>query len=97
MKLQKKGQVFNQIGALGIGIAALTITLVVVFLILSQASSQIETTDGVDCNTTNSASIGCNATNTLRGAVATIPGWIPLIVIASIGAILLSLVAVFRR
>ena len=97
MKLNKKGQIFNQLGALGIGIAALAITLVVTFLILSQAKSQLVEIDGINTSDSSTYSLGYNSTSTLQGAVDTIPGWIPLIIIASIGAILLSLVAVFRR
>jgi len=88
MKLlkQKKG-VFDQIGALGIGIAALAITLIVVFLIMSNLASN--TSVAADPNASA-------AVVTLTNAAGTIPGWVPLIVIAVIGAILLSLVAIFR-
>jgi len=88
MKMTKKGQIFDQLSGLGIGIAALAITLVVVFLILSQTAAN--TTVAADAN----ASL---AVDTMQASAATIPGWVPLIVIAVIGAILLSLVAVFRR
>ena len=86
-KLGKKG-VFDQLGALGVGIASLVITLVVVFLILSQTGAN--TTAAADANATA-------AVNTLTSAAEGIPGWVPLIVIATIGAILLSMVALFRR
>ena len=86
-KLGKKG-VFDQLGALGVGIASLVITLVVVFLILSQTGAN--TTVAADANATA-------AVNTLTSAAEGIPGWVPLIVIATIGAILLSMVALFRR
>jgi len=86
--MTKKGQIFDQLSGLGVGIAALAITLVVVFLILSQTAAN--TTVAADTNA--SAAI-----NTLQSSADTIPGWVPLIVIAVIGAILLSLVAVFRR
>ena len=97
MKLCKKGQIFNQLGALGIGIASLAITMVVIFLILSQAKTQMVSTDNIDLTNASTFSAGYNGTIVLESAVATIPGWVPLIIIASIGAILLSLVAVFRR
>jgi len=83
---QKKG-VFDQIGALGIGIAALAITLIVVFLILSNLAANDQVV--ADANATV-------AVQDLTEAAADIPGWVPLIVIAVIGAILLSLVAIFR-
>lgn len=87
-KKDKKGQVFEQLGALGTGIAALAITLVVVFLILSQTAAN--TTVAADANATA-------ALTTLSSAADDIPGWVPLVVIAVIGAILLGLVALFRR
>ena len=85
---KKKKGVFNNLAALGVGIAALAITLVVVFLILSETGSN--TTVAADTNATA-------AINTLSNAADDIPGWVPLIVIAVIGAILLGLVAMFRR
>jgi len=85
--LNKKG-VFDQLGALGVGIAALTITLVVVFLIMANVGSNTQV--AADPNATA-------AVETLQAATDDIPGWVPLIVIAVIGAILLSLVALFRR
>ncbi len=88
MLRQKKGQVFEQLGALGTGIAALAIVLVVVFLILSQTLAQ--STVAADPNATL-------AVQTLTTAAATIPTWVPLVVIAVIGAILLGLVALFQR
>jgi len=88
MKQLGKRGVFDQLGALGVGIASLTITLVVVFLILSQTGAN--TTVAADANATA-------AVATLSNAADTIPGWVPLIVIATIGAILLSMVALFRR
>lgn len=83
----KKG-VFDNLAALGVGIAGLAITLVVVFLILSQTAA----------NTTVAADTNASAAlDTLQNAADDIPGWVPLIVIAVIGAILLGLVALFRR
>ena len=80
--------VFDNLAALGTGIAALTITLVVVFLILSQTKA----------NSTVAADGNATATiNTMTDAANDIPGWVPLIVIAVIGSILLGLVALFRR
>lgn len=91
----KKGQL-GDLGKLAVGIAGLAIVLVVTFLILSQAKSQIVTTDGVDTTNESTWSLSYNATNELTDAVATVPGWVPLIVIAMIGAVLLGLVAKFR-
>lgn len=86
--MDKKGQVFDQLSGLGVGIAGLAITLIVVFLIMSQTKANA--TVAADGNATA-------ALTTLQGAADDIPGWVPLVVIAVIGAILLGLVALFRR
>ena len=87
MKISKRGQVFGNLAGLGVGIATLAITLVVVFLILSQTGAN--TTVAADANASA-------AVTTLTGAAEDIPGWVPLVVIAVIGSILLGLVALFR-
>lgn len=93
----KKGQVFQQIGSLAVGIATLAIVLTVAFLILAEGITQSETISGITCNASVSGDAACNSTITLQNALQTIPGWVPLIIIASIGAILLGLVALYRR
>jgi len=85
-KLNKKG-VFDNLAALGIGVATLLITLVVVFLIMAN----------VRANTAVAADVyALNATNTLTSAAATIPTWVPLIILVAIGALLLVLIRGFR-
>ncbi len=86
--MNRKGQVFDQMSALGIGIAALVITLVVVFLILAQVGAN--TTVAADGNATL-------AVNALTAAAATIPNWVSIVVITAIGALLIGMVAMFRR
>ena len=86
--MNKKGQVFDQLGALGIGIAGLVVTLVVVFLIL--ANVKANTTVAADGNATL-------AVATLTTAAATIPGWVSIVVITAIGALLIGMVMMFRR
>lgn len=81
---------------LGVGIATLAITLVVTFLIISQGQEQIIDTEDL-VSEANETSYALNATKTLSTAVDDIPGWVPLIVIAGIGAVLLGLVSLFRR
>lgn len=83
--LGKKG-VFDQLGALGVGAATLVITLAVVFLILAQVAANTQV--AADGNATLS-------TRTLTTAAATIPGWVPLIILVAIGGLILSLVAIF--
>lgn len=83
----KKG-VLDNLSALGVGIAGLAITLIVVFLIMSETAG----------NTTVTADANASAAiDELQSATDTIPGWVPLIVIAIIGSILLGLVSLFRR
>ena len=65
MKMNKKG-VLDNLAALGVGIAGLAITLIVVFLILSQTAAN--TTVAADPNA--SAAI-----STLQSATDDIPGW----------------------
>jgi len=84
--MNKKG-VLDQLAALGVGVAGLCITLVVVFLILSTVKAN--TTVAADGNATA-------AVTTLTTAAATIPNWVPLIIIAVIGALLIGLVSYFR-
>ena len=61
-KMNKKG-VFDQLGALGIGIATLVITLAVVFLVLAN----IKSNSSVSADGNASAAV-----NTLTNAAATI-------------------------
>jgi len=84
-KMNKKG-VFDQLSALGVGVAALVITLAVVFLILAQVAANTQV--AADANATL-------ATQTLTNAAATIPGWVPLVILVAIGGLILALVAVF--
>lgn len=90
--------VFQNLQALGIAIAGLCITLTVTFLILAQGQDQVVSLEGItNESNTSQWTIAYNATNTMTNAVADIPGWVPLIVIAVIGSVLLGLVALFRR
>ena len=86
--MKSKTGVFDQLGALGVGVATLVITLAVVFLILAQVGSNTQV--AADANATL-------AVNTLTTAAATITGWVPLIILVAIGGLILALVAVFGR
>ena len=87
MKMNKKG-VLDQLGALGVGIASLVITLVVVFLIMAQLGTN--TAVVADGNATA-------AVTSLTTAAAGIPTWVPIIIVTLIGGLLIGLVAFFRR
>ena len=83
----KKG-VIDQLAPVVISVVALAITLVVVFLILSQMASNTK----IAADSNASAAI-----DEVQGALDDIPGWLPIIIITIIGALLISLVAIFRR
>ena len=93
----KKGNVLGGLATLGVGIAGLAVALVVTFLILSQGKAQEVSINSIDVTNQSTYTLGYNATETLTEAVDDIPGWVPLIVIAVIGGLLLSLVAMFRK
>jgi hypothetical protein len=88
MKKMNKRGVFDQLGALGVGIATLVITLSVVFLILANVGSNAQV--AADPN----ASL---AVDTMTAAAADIPGWVPLVVIVAIGGLILAMISIFRR
>ena len=88
MKKMNKRGVFDQLAALGIGVATLVVTLAVVFLILAQVLAN------TSVNNDGNASL---AVRTLTSATATIPDWVPLVILVAIGGLILSLVAVFGR
>jgi len=94
--LAKKGQVFDQLGALGVGVATLVIILAVTFLVLAQTGAQAATLNG-NTSLLTCDSVACNSTKVLTSAAATIPGWVPLIILVAIGGLILSLVAMFGK
>lgn len=96
--MKKKGSVFETLSSLAIGVGTLAIILTVTFLVITQGKTNIGTIEGVDtANVTDcQTSLACNATTTLTEAVDDIPGWVPLIVIAVIGAALLGIVRLFK-
>ena len=86
--MKSKAGVLDNLASLGVGIATLAITLTVVFLIMSQTAANTS----VIADQNASAAI-----DTLQTATDAIPSWVPLIIIAFVGSILLGLVALFRR
>jgi len=94
MKSMNKKGVFDQLSALGVGVATLVIILAVAFLVMAQTGAQAATIGGA-ANYSVCVTQACNATKTLTTATATIPGWVPLIILVAIGGLILSLVAVF--
>ena len=94
--LDKKGQVFTQVSGIMVGLATIGIIAVVTFLVISMARTQVVALDDVNVSDTATWSTAYNATNTVGDSMATAVNFIPLIVIAAIGAVLLGLVALFR-
>jgi len=87
MKLMnKKGQI-EALVPLVISLVVVGILLVVAFLIFSQVAAN--TTVAADGNA--SAAI-----DTVQEATADIPGWLPIIVVVVIGALLIGLVSFLR-
>lgn len=99
MLRNNKGQTgaFAMLGAMAVGIATLAITLTVAFLIMAQGREQAIGLDCTDPANMSTCGDSVAAISTMQEATADIPGWVPLVVIASIGAVLLGLVAMFRR
>ncbi len=95
----KKGQTIGALSAIVTALVAVAIVLAVGFLIMSETASQIQSSDGVNstCQNTDGTytSYACNGTQDTIAAIADIPGWLPIIVITMIGALLLGLVARF--
>ena len=93
IKMNKKG-VIEQLSSLIIPLVAIGIVLVIGFLIMAEVKTQVEAQPCTksDCNTT-----AINATNDVINAIADIPGWLPIIVITVIGALLIGLVTMFGR
>lgn len=96
--MKKKGQALQQLSTLAVGVATLAVILTVTFLIMAEGSDEATDIAGGGRSCTNgNGSYAQNGTCTLQSAVDTIPGWVPLIIIAVVGAILLGLVQLFRR
>lgn len=83
----KKG-VMDQLAGLVIALVAIGITLVVAFLIMANVASNTQVT----ADTNASAAV-----DEVQNAMSDIPGWLSIIVVAVIGTVLLTLVALFRR
>lgn len=90
MKLlgSKKGQIFDNVSGILVGLASVMIVGVVAFLIMSQVSTNSLVT--ADSNATNAVTQAQSAGNTTMN-------FLPLVAIAAIGAVLIGLVALFRN
>ena len=92
MKLikSKKAQALQTLTALIGPLVGIGIVLAVGFLILAEVKQQASGT------TLSTDSFAWNGTAEVQGAMSDIPGWLPIIIVAVIGAALLGLVSLFR-
>ena len=86
MKMHKKA-VVDQLMPVVIALVSIGIMLAIGFLILAEVGANPKVV--ADANATA-------ANNEVQNAMADIPGWLPIIVITIIGALLIGLVAFFR-
>lgn len=97
----KNGAVLDNLSGLVVALVTVAIVLVVGFLIMSEAQGQIRDIDGLNSSggstTHPEGTIGYNATGEVQNAMADIPGWLGIIVITVIGALLIGLVSIFRK
>lgn len=89
MKPLGKRGVLDQLGGLVQALGFIAILLAVVFLVVAAVKTQVEAQS-------SSHSTAYNATSEVQTAMSDIPGWLPIIVIAVIGGILLTLIQFFR-
>ena len=83
----KKG-VIDQLAPVVIALVSLGIVLVVAFLVLAEVQ---------DADQVHEDPNASNSTAEVIDAMSDIPGWLPIVVITIIGALLIGLVSVFRR
>jgi len=89
MKTNKKAQI-DALQPLIIALVVISIVLVVGFLIFAEVKTQVVAIEG-------SGSYGDNATIAVQDALNDIPGWLPIIIVVVIGALLIGLVSFLRR
>ena len=97
-KPNKKGQVFDNLAGLAVGIATFTIIIVVTLLVISNVKTQevdIGDVENAVCGINGTTAF--NATCTLQEAAIGVPSWIPLVVIVAIGAVILGMIGMFNR
>ena len=86
--MNKKG-VIDQLQPIIVGLVGVALVLVITFLIIAEVKTQATAIEGAN-------GYGVNATSTIQGALDDIPGWLPIIIVALIGALLLGIVKYFR-
>jgi len=108
MKSMTKKAVLDNLSSLITGLAVLAIIASIIFLIIAETKSQVVAQDPCDTagatyysgnNTcsTGTLSDSVTAITETQEATGDIPGWLPIIVVAVVGGLLLGLVRFFRR
>ena len=90
MKTNKKAQI-DMLQPLIISLVVIALVLVVGFLIFAQVKTQVQSIEG------GTTGYGYNATLEVTEAMEDIPGWLPIIVVVVIGALLIGLVSFLRN
>jgi len=89
-KMNNKGQI-DALQPLIVALVVIGIVLVVGFLIFAEVKDQTESIEG------GTTGYGYNATQSVQSAMEDIPGWLPIIVVVVIGALLIGLVSFLRN
>jgi len=88
--MNKKGEAFQHLIGLATSIAALVVIMVITFMVLASGKKQISNLDG-------NISTGYNATVSMTTSVGDgIPVFLPIIILAGIGVVLIGLVSLFK-
>lgn len=95
-KMNRKGQI-EALQPLIVALVVIAIVLVVGFLIFAEVQDQIVSIDSVNESDSSTFSYGYNSSQDVTNAMADIPGWLPIIVVVVIGALLIGLVSFLRK
>ena len=96
--ITKKAQVMANLSGLAISLATFALVMVVAFLVIANTQDSTITAGDIAnsvCGTNGTQAF--NATCDLQSAAATVPGWVSLVVIVAIGAMILGMLGMFRR
>ena len=89
--------VMDNLGKIVIALVSVGLILVIGFLVMAEVKTEVISVDSVNESDASTLSDTYNATTETISAIEDIPGWLPIIVITMIGAILIGLVGFFRK
>lgn len=93
----KKGQIFDQLSKMAIGVAVVALVIVVTFVILAQLGDQAADSDSASSSFALCNSSACNTTRTVQSEMDQIPDWLGIAIITGIGIVILGMVQGFRK